>query len=150
VLEIFILIVVLGGLGSRATQRRLDRTLVIGTAAVGWVVILFVSAFALGPAGIILRWLWLGGVFLYVENSHGGVTVGDTWQCLDCRMFNDGGTLTCLCGYANPLVGDRSDDSNSRSKTEPTVKHESLCSVPASRRSLLGLFHALLHGSCSR
>jgi hypothetical protein len=50
----------------------------------------------------LLRWLWLGAVYLYDELAHGRQRGSETWKCPDCTMFNDAGTLVCLCGYENP------------------------------------------------
>ena len=68
----------------------------------GWVVFLLMSIAGIGLIGLLARWLWVGGVVLYVEKAHGGANAGETWRCPDCRLFNDAGTLTCLCGYDNP------------------------------------------------
>jgi len=102
-LEILLFIGALGGVGTRAHQRGLNRTTYVGAAALGWILFFILSVIALGPAGLFLRWGWLGAVYLVVELSHGGAKVSDlTWQCPDCTSFNDGSTLVCLCGYRHP------------------------------------------------
>ena len=102
-LEILIFLGVLGSIGSRAHQRGVNKATYIGAAAGGFFVILFLSAAGLGFAGLFLRWLWVGGVFLVLEKgTQGGQKIGDTWRCPDCLMFNDPGTLRCLCGHVHP------------------------------------------------
>ncbi len=102
-LEILVFLGALGGVGARAEQRGLDRTTYVGAAAAGWVLFFILGVTALGPLGLLLRWCWVGGVFVFVETSHGGAKVSDaSWQCPDCRLFNDGRTLVCLCGYRHP------------------------------------------------
>lgn len=101
-IEIIILVGAIGGIGARASQRRVDKTTAVGMAIGGWLALLLLGSLMPPPAGLFLRWLWLGGVYLFIELAHGGKKAGDTWQCPDCTMFNDPGTLVCLCGYENP------------------------------------------------
>jgi len=41
-------------------------------------------------------------VYLFIELAHGAKKAGDTWRCPECRLYNDPGTLVCLCGFENP------------------------------------------------
>ena len=101
-IEIILFIMAAGGIGARARQRRIDPKIATGVAIAGWAVFFLAGLVALGPVSLVLRWLWLGGVYLYIELAHGRRRASETWQCPDCRMFNDPGTLVCLCGYENP------------------------------------------------
>ncbi len=102
-LEILLFIGALGGIGTRAHQRGLNRTAHVTAAAVGWILVFILSVTALGPVGVLLRWGWLGCVYVFVELSHGGAKVSDlSWQCPECTSFNEGSTLVCLCGYKHP------------------------------------------------
>ncbi len=106
-LEILILVGVLAGVGNRAHQRGLDKSTYVAIAATGWAVFFVLTLVALGPLGLFLRWSWVGGVWLFMESSHGGAKVSEqSWQCPDCRMYNDGGTLICLCGYKHENAPD--------------------------------------------
>ena len=98
-IEIVMLIIALAGIGDRAYRRGMPKVGTMLVAGLGWGVIFVLSMVALGPAGLFLRWIWLAGVYVFV---HLGAKVGDTWQCPDCRMFNDGGTLVCPCGHVHP------------------------------------------------
>lgn len=102
-LEILFFLAALGGIGARAKQRGLGRTTWVAIAAAGWLLAFALSFTVLGPTGLFLRWVWLGVVYLLIQASHGRakVSVG-SWQCMDCRLFNDEGTLVCLCGYRHP------------------------------------------------
>lgn len=101
-LELIILVGAISGIGARASQRRVDKTTAVGMAIGGWLALALLGSLMPPPAGLLLRWLWLGGVYLFIELAHGGKKAADTWQCPDCKMFNDAGTLVCLCGYENP------------------------------------------------
>ena len=102
-LEILFLIGAVGAIGLRAQQRGTARTPFVAAALAGWGVLLLASVAGLGMVGLILRWLWIGGVYLYlIRFTHGGAKVEDRWQCPDCRLFNDAETLVCLCGYQHP------------------------------------------------
>lgn len=99
--ELVILIVSLGGIGNRARQRGMSAAAVNTVAAVGWIAFFFGGA-SIGPASFLFRWMWVVGVYVFVEMSNGGASIGESWQCPDCRLFNDSGTLICLCGYKHP------------------------------------------------
>ncbi len=102
-LELLIFIGALSGIGSRAQQRGLNRTNQVAAAGIGWAFFFILSVTILGPVGILFRWGWIGCVYLFIEMSHRGAKVSnDSWQCPDCRLFNDGRTLVCLCGYKHP------------------------------------------------
>ncbi len=106
-LEILLFIGALGGIGTRAHQRGLNRTTYTVAAALGWLLFFLLSIFALGLFGLFLRWGWLGAVYLFVEQSHGGAKVSDlTWQCPECTAFNGGATLVWLCGHKPPGAPD--------------------------------------------
>jgi hypothetical protein len=105
-LEIILFIFALGGLGARAQQRRVDRSFAVTIAAIGWIVFFLAGLLVLGPIGLVVRWLWVGAVYLFIELAHGRRRSSDTWKCPDCTMFNDPGTLVCLCGYENPETAD--------------------------------------------
>jgi len=105
-LEILVLIGAAGALGSRAQQRGLSQGYV-ATAMAGWAVFFVAGLAGLGFLSLILRWLWVGAVYLYIEQfAQGGARVASRWKCPDCTLFNDGGTLRCLCGYVHPDAPD--------------------------------------------
>ena len=102
-IEILILISALGAIGVRARQRGLSKLPYILVALSGWILLWFVGNMFLGFSGLVLRWLWVGATYLYIERlTRSGAKVEDRWECPECRMFNDGNTLQCLCGYAHP------------------------------------------------
>ena len=104
VLEIVLFTAAIGAIGARAHQRRVSRRAAVATGVTGWGVFFVLGILGLGAIGLVLRWLWLGAVYLYVEWAPGRKRGSATWQCPECTMFNDPGTLTCLCGYENPEV----------------------------------------------
>ncbi len=101
-LELILLVGALGGIGARARQRRVNKTGAVATAFGGWLAISLAQTVMPQPAGLLLRWLWVGAVYLVIELAHGAKKAADTWQCPECTLFNDRGTLICLCGYENP------------------------------------------------
>lgn len=111
-IEVLILISALGGIGVRAKQRGLSGVPYILVALLGWMILWFVGNILLGFAGLVLRWVWIGATYLYVERlTLRGAKVEDRWECPDCRLFNDGNTLRCLCGYRHPDTPEASVES---------------------------------------
>ena len=97
-LEIVIFIVAMSLLAKQAKQRAIPAAPVILLTSVG-----FGIALLIGPVGIILRWLVVIVAFVCVQFlTHVGQAIGESWQCPDCRMYNDPETLRCLCGYQHP------------------------------------------------
>jgi len=101
-IEILALIAAVGGIGTRAKQRRVNEWVAGSLAVGGWVILLVVGNAVFGAGAVILRWLWVGAVYLFIELAHGAKKAGDTWRCPECRLYNDPGTLVCLCGFENP------------------------------------------------
>lgn len=102
-IEVLILISALGAIGVRARQRELSRVPYILVALFGWLGLWFVGQMFLGFTGLVVRWVWIGATYLYVERfTRKGAKVEELWECPECRLFNDGNTLQCLCGYTHP------------------------------------------------
>jgi hypothetical protein len=91
---------VVPAISTRAKQRGAWWVPYTTAAVVGYTVIYLLG---LGWSGLLLRWLWVGVVYLVVEflSAFGRKSAG-TWQCPDCLMFNDARTLRCLCGHPCP------------------------------------------------
>jgi hypothetical protein len=114
-LEILAFIGILSAIGSRARQRGATNHIFVITTGVGFIVLYLLSIAILGYIGFLLRWLWLGIMFIGVKHATArGRKVEESWRCPDCTMFNDSSTLRCLCGYthhdARDLVGDAEED----------------------------------------
>lgn len=61
-----------------------------------------VTAFGRGP-DILIRWAWIGLCYLATfALTGGGRRLAETWQCPECRLFNEPTTLVCPCGYRAP------------------------------------------------
>jgi len=97
-LAAFFLIVV-PALAVRAKQRGVNKIPYMTAAIAGFVVFLVLGLLGLGIVALVLRWMWVGGVFLVVEFlTNRGRKASGTWQCPNCLMFNGLRTLSCLCG----------------------------------------------------
>ena len=98
---------VLLAIALRAKKRGLNRWPYVLGAAAGFFILFLAAFLGLGFWALPLRWLWLGGVFVYVERyTRGGRKMSGTWQCPTCLGFNEATTLNCLCGYAQPDPND--------------------------------------------
>lgn len=98
---LIILVGAIAGIGTRASQSHVDKTTAVGMAIGGWLALMLLGALMPPSAGLVLRWLWLGALYLFIELAHGGSKASGTWRCPERTMFNDPGTLVCLCGYEN-------------------------------------------------
>lgn len=100
VIEILLLVGAVGGIATRARQRRMNPTTVTTVTIIGLVFFWLLGGLLLGMVGIFVYWGWLGAVWLYVENAHRDRRAGNlSWQCPECTAMNDPGTVVCLCGY---------------------------------------------------
>lgn len=104
-IEILVVVLVtLPAIGFRAQQRGVSKVVYVSIAAVGYGV--FLILLGAGLTGLLLRWGWLGTVWLFLEFfANRGRKTGGTWQCPNCLVFQDARTLVCGCGYAHPDSG---------------------------------------------
>ena len=97
-LAAFFLIVV-PAIAVRAKQRGVSKTLYVSVAIAGFVLFMLLGFLGVGITSVLLRWAWVGGVYLFLEFlANRGRKATGTWQCPSCQMFNDLRTLKCLCG----------------------------------------------------
>ena len=90
---------VVPALALRAQQRDVNKVSYVVALIGGFASFSFLGLLGLGLAAVVLRWIWIGGVFLVVEFlTNRGRKAAGTWQCSNCRMFNDLRTLKCGCG----------------------------------------------------
>jgi hypothetical protein len=92
-------LIVVPAIAVRAKQRGVNRIPYVSAAIVGFLLFLILGFLGLGVVALVLRWIWVGGVYLVVEFlANRGRKASGTWQCPSCKMFNDLRTLSCLCG----------------------------------------------------
>jgi len=100
-IALFLLIVV-PALALRAQQRGVNKIPYVIALIAGFALFWLLALLGLLGSGLVavaLRWVWVGGVFLVVEFlTNRGRKASGTWQCSNCRMFNDLRTLKCVCG----------------------------------------------------
>ena len=75
-------LIVVPALALRAQQRGVNRAPYVVALIVGFAVFWVLSLLGLGLAAVVLRWIWVGGVFLVVEFlTNRGRKAAGTWQC---------------------------------------------------------------------
>lgn len=97
-------VLVIFAIAYRAQRRGVNKWLYVTLAAVGFVALGLTSRLGLGLWAVLLRWMWVGGVLVYVVRfTRGGRQMRGNWQCPTCLAFNDPTTLKCTCGYSQPV-----------------------------------------------
>lgn len=105
-LEIFGLLIAVGGIVTLARGRGASPVLAGGVAVGGWVLIAIVGGLLFGsrdgglwPA--LAAWAWVGAVALFVRFAVGaGRPKPDgKWSCSDCHYLNNSSSVVCeACG----------------------------------------------------
>ena len=99
-IELLFLIGAMGAINEIAKKRGASGWPYVVAGVLGWFFAGTISAAALGPGpNIFFAWGWVGlcyaAVFLLTGD---GRRLPSSWQCPQCRMFNDPTTLICPCG----------------------------------------------------
>ncbi len=100
-IEIFLVVLGTAAIADAARRRGGSPWLFGVVAVIGYLIAGSVAAQALGRgANLVGGAVWLGvcygAVFLLVGK---GKAARNTWQCPECRFFNEPSTLVCACGY---------------------------------------------------
>jgi hypothetical protein len=103
-IEFLILLACAAGIREVAKRRGSNGWIFALGAVVGFFVFgsLSVALFGPGP-NYLVSWGWVGVCYLSVFLLTGkGRRLESSWQCPECRFYNDPTTLLCPCGYRYP------------------------------------------------
>ena len=96
-IEIVGFIMVLVAMSDEAKKRGRDPAGFLLLTGAGYTLLLFAN---LGGPGLIFRWIWVAVCWAIVVSGNAGNTVAEiSWQCPDCRLYNEPSTLRCHCGF---------------------------------------------------
>ena len=99
---LFLAIPAIGGIGLLAKKRGASQGLWVAAAAGGFILCLLLIP---GLLSLISRWLWIGLVYAaMLLSTRRPVKLQHSWQCEECKAWNEPSSYICLCGYENPAA----------------------------------------------
>lgn len=97
---LFLALPAIGGIGQLANKRGASRVGWLAAATSGFVLCMLLIP---GVASIVTRWVWVGLVYVaMLLSTRRPVKLRHSWQCEECKAWNDPSAYICLCGYENP------------------------------------------------
>jgi len=97
---LFLAVPAIGGIGILAKKRGGSRGTWLGAALAGFV---FCVLLVPGFTSFVSRWVWVGLVYVtMLLVTRRPVKLVHSWQCEECRAWNEPAAYICLCGRENP------------------------------------------------